>query len=123
VACSQKKQYKIFLETFPCESIMFIVDFVENYIFMDFNEIQEMHWHSFQLTILVHICYRWNDDYIDNPNSGAKKLITKYYYYLSNDTEHGILFVQHCFELHWANLTNYGLYYNEHLVWPDGCVT
>ncbi len=88
---------------------------------MDFNEIQEMHWHSFQLTILVHTCYRWNDAYIDNPNSGAKKLITKYYYYLSNDTEHGILFVQHCFELHWANLTNCGFYYNEHLVWPDGC--
>jgi hypothetical protein len=81
---------------------MFVINFVENYIFMDFNEVQEMHWHSFQLTILVHICYRWNDAYIENPNSRAKKFIIEYHYYLSNDTEHDILFVQHCFELHWA---------------------
>jgi hypothetical protein len=47
VACFQEEQYKICLETFPCDSIMSIIDFVENYIFMDFNEVQKMHWHSF----------------------------------------------------------------------------
>jgi hypothetical protein len=43
VARFQEEQYKIFLETFPLESVMFVIDFVENYTSMDFNEIQEMH--------------------------------------------------------------------------------
>lgn len=102
---------------------MSIIDFAENYTFLDFNETQEMHWHLFQLTILVHICYRWNIDYIQNPNFFAKKLVIEYRYYISDDLEHDTLFVQHCdFKLHWAQLIERGFYYNEHLVWLDGCV-
>jgi hypothetical protein len=29
---------------------------------------QEMHWHSFQMTILVHIYYRWNPNCITSQN-------------------------------------------------------
>jgi hypothetical protein len=57
---------------------MLVLDFAKNYAFIDFNEIQEMHRHSFQLTILVHICYRWNPDYIQN--LCANKLIMEYHY-------------------------------------------
>jgi hypothetical protein len=42
-AAFQEEQYKIFLETFPYENIMFTMDFAKNYTFMDFNDIQEMH--------------------------------------------------------------------------------
>lgn len=59
---------------------------------------------------------------LKNPNLGVKKLITKYHYHLFDDTEHDILFLQHCFELHWVDLTNHRLYCNEHLVWSDGRV-
>jgi hypothetical protein len=34
-----------------------MVDFAENYTFQEFNEIQNMHSHSFQISILVHIYY------------------------------------------------------------------
>jgi hypothetical protein len=101
VAQWQDEQYRVCLESFPHEFVLYVVDFVENYTFHDFDEIQEMHWHSFQLTILVHICYRWNEAYVSNPNFGAKKLIIKYQYYISDDTKHDTLFVQRCFELHW----------------------
>jgi hypothetical protein len=67
---------------------MSVIDFVENYTFMNFNEVSEMHWHSFQLTILVHICYQQNDAYIENLNSNAKKFIIEYQYYLSDDIKH-----------------------------------
>ncbi len=86
----QDEQYKVCLKSFPCESILSIIDFVENYMFQDFNEIQEMYWDSFQLTILVHICYRWNEAHVSNPNSSAKKLITKYHYYILDDIEHDL---------------------------------
>jgi len=62
-------------------------------MFQDFNEIQEMYWHSFQLTILVYICYRWNEAHVSNPNSSAKKLITKCHHYILDDIEHDTLFV------------------------------
>jgi hypothetical protein len=47
VAHFQEEQYKTCLENFLPESCMFIIDFVENYTFQDFNEIQEMQWHFF----------------------------------------------------------------------------
>jgi hypothetical protein len=34
-----------------------MVDFVENYSFEMQNEVQSMHWHSYQISILVHITY------------------------------------------------------------------
>ncbi len=61
---------------------MFVVDFAKNYTF------QEMHWHSFQLTILVHHCYnQWNSTYIANTNYGENKLLIEYHYFISDDVE------------------------------------
>jgi hypothetical protein len=56
----QKEVYKICLDIFLPKTIMLVIDFVENYTFMNFNEEQKMHRHSFQLTISVHISYQWN---------------------------------------------------------------
>ncbi len=81
-----------------------------------------MHWHSFQLKILVHIYYKWSLVYIVDLSSIENKFIAKYYY-IANDTEHDILFVQHYFELHWTHLMECGIYPNEHIVWYDGCAT
>jgi hypothetical protein len=68
------------------------------------------------------MCYRWNVDYIQNPNFGAKKLVIEYHYYILDDLEHDTLFIQHCIlKLHWAQLIERGFYYNEHLVWSNGC--
>jgi hypothetical protein len=40
---------------------------------------------------------------------------------MSNDKEHNTLFVQHCFEFHWGNLQNLGVYSAKHWVWNDRC--
>ncbi len=115
------EQYKVCLAIVP-QDLILVVDFAENYTFQEFNEIQKMHWHSFQISILVHICYKWNPNFVANPNCGEKKLLTKYHYYISDDNEHDTLFVQHCFQLHWSHLTIGGFYFNEHFVWSDGCM-
>jgi hypothetical protein len=46
------------------------IDFVENYTFVDHNEVQEAHWHSMNIIILVHITYQLN------PDADPKKLET-----------------------------------------------
>jgi hypothetical protein len=94
------EQYRICLATFPPESIVFVVDFVENYSFAEWNEIQEMHFSSVQVTILVHVSYRWNEEFLEDPNSGAPKLLTEYHYYILDDHNHNVLFMKHCFDLH-----------------------
>jgi hypothetical protein len=100
VAWFQEEQYKTCLQTFLETLVMFVVDFVENYTFQKYKEVQEMYWFSFQLTILVHICYMWNLTYIANTYCGENKLLIEYHYFISNDVEHGTLFIEHCFEQH-----------------------
>lgn len=70
----------------------------------------------------MHICYRWNPNYVLGVENGEKKL-TKYHYYISEDNNHDTLFVQHYFTLHWAHLTIKNIWPNEHLVWYNGCAT
>lgn len=45
VSRSQNKQFKAFFFSFPKNTIVFIVNFVENYSFEVQNEVQFMHWH------------------------------------------------------------------------------
>jgi hypothetical protein len=58
VACWQDTQCKLAMLDLPKDVILSHIDFAENYTFQIDNEIQSMHWHSFQVTILVHIMYR-----------------------------------------------------------------
>jgi len=60
------------------------IDFAKNYSFMEQNEIQTQHWHSFQITILVHLTWRIN------PNFGVgddekTRMITEYHFYILDD--------------------------------------
>jgi hypothetical protein len=36
------------------------INFLENYAMKVQNEIQDMHWFSFQITVLVHVFTMWN---------------------------------------------------------------
>ena len=121
IAKWQAEQFKESIDTFPPDSILSAVDFAENYTFQPFQEVQSMHWMQYQITILVHICYRWNPLYLADPSSDAPKLLTEYHYYISDSNEHDTLFVQHCFALHWRHITERGIKPNEHIVWSDGC--
>ncbi len=89
-----------------------MIDFAKNYSFQCQNEIQEMHQFFFQITILVHITYHHNPNYVANPD--GKKIIKEYQYYVLDDRDHGTLFVQHYFDLHWGYLQALGVYPIEH---------
>jgi hypothetical protein len=39
---------------------MSVVDFIDNYSFEVQNEVHKMHWQTYQILILVHICFRRN---------------------------------------------------------------
>ena len=121
IAKWQAEQFKVSIDTFPPDSILSAVDFAENYTFQPYQEPQSMHWLQHQITILVHICYRWNPAYLADRQSSVPKLLTEYHYYISDGMEHDTLFVQHCFALHWTHITNRGIVPNEHIVWSDGC--
>jgi hypothetical protein len=59
------------------------------------NEVQSMHWHNFQVNILVHINYQHNP-LIDHVTQDSI-IIKEVHYYVSNDPSHDYLFVQHTF--------------------------
>jgi hypothetical protein len=94
------------------------IDFSENYTMKVQNEIQNMHWHNFQVTILVHITYRCNLEYdLANPNSQVFKEV---HYYVFDDNSHDTFFVQHAFRLHWKFLQARDCFPSLHVVWSDG---
>lgn len=118
----QDSKFKECLITFPKDVVLSVIDFAENYSFQTQNEIQEMHWFSIQITILVHIMYRHNPEYDPMDPKSKGPILKEYHYYISDDRIHDTLFVQHCFELHWIHLTStLGVYPAEHWVWSDGC--
>ncbi len=78
-----------------------------------------MHWYSFQITILVHKTYRINLGY--DLVHLESKILKEVYYYISDENEHDILFVQHAFMLNWKFLQDMGCFPNCHVVWRDGC--
>jgi hypothetical protein len=42
-----------FIENFLNDTIVSVTDYVENYSFEIQNEVQFMHWHNYQITILI----------------------------------------------------------------------
>lgn len=105
------------LATCPNGSIISCIDFSKNYNSKVQNEIQSMHWHTTQVTILVHVTYRLDPSYIGN---GPREILKVVHYYISYDSSPNTLFVQHCFMLHWRLLQQQGCYPMDHLVWNDG---
>ncbi len=94
------------MKSFPKDCIVSLVDFVKKYNFQMQIEVHSMHWHSYQISILVHITYRSYsnfDGYDEN-----SRILTKYHFYISNDRKHDFEFVQHCFKLHWRYILDQG---------------
>ena len=60
VAKWKDKHFRDCLKSFPKDTMVSIVNFVENYTFEVENKFQSMHWRSFYISILVHICCHYN---------------------------------------------------------------
>ncbi len=105
VTCWQDVQCKEVLNIVSDDMVISCIDFSINYTTKVHNEIQNMHWHNFQVTILVHITYHHNPNYdhID-PNSQVLQVV---HYYVS-------------FKLHQKFLKTKGCFPSLHVVWSDG---
>ncbi len=67
----------------PKDTIVSCIDFLENYAMKVQNEIQDMHWFSFQIIVLVHITYRHILEYdlaIDE-----SRILKEVHYCISNE--------------------------------------
>jgi hypothetical protein len=78
--------------------VLSCVDFFENYTMKIQNEVQSMHRHNFQVSILVHINY-WHN-LLANPIDPNSSIIKEVHYYVFDDPNHDSLYVQHAFMLH-----------------------
>ena len=119
-ACWQDSGLKSNLQKSQPGEVFSLIDFAENYSFKGQDEIQSMHWCNFQIKILIHFMYTLKVDY--NPcNPKSKRVKTDYFHYVSDDSKHKSLFVQHCLNLHWTMLRRWGKTSKRHTVWSDGC--
>jgi hypothetical protein len=71
------------LKDFSFDTIVSVIDFVQNYTFEIHNEVQSMHYHNYQITILVYITWSWNSN--PNPNDEDLQVLIKYHFYILND--------------------------------------
>ena len=78
-----------------------MVEFVENYTFAPQREIQSEYYHSDQVSIFVHVLYRHAHAIIYSRDSTpqSRDVIKEYHFYVGDDHEHDMLFVQHYFGL------------------------
>lgn len=118
IAKWQDHHFKLIFMTIPNGSIISCVDFFQNYTMWVKNEIQSMHWYNIQISIFVHLTYRLDPLYI--LGGEMPKVIKKLHYYISYDTFDDIIFVQHCFIMHWKFLSYQGCIPIEHIM-NDGC--
>jgi hypothetical protein len=91
VASWQDLQFKELFSSVPPNTLISCVDFSENYTLKIQNEIQSMHWHNEQVTILIHITYRENPDW--SLENKEPLLLKEIHYYISDDQTHDSLFV------------------------------
>ena len=114
-------QFRTCLRTAPADTMVSVSDYAENYLFEVQNEVQSMHWHSYHISILVHITY------VRNPNPDvddeSTRNITTYHFYISDDMKHDSYFVQHCLSLHWESVVQGGFRPKHHWIWSDGCAS
>jgi hypothetical protein len=90
----QDMQFKLCLKYVQPGSVILVIDFAKNYSFVIQNEVQSMHWHSYHISILIHITYRPNLNF--DLNDAIFFLIIEYHFYISDDHKHDSYFVQHC---------------------------
>ena len=111
VARWQDAHFRRCLENIPNDAMVSVVDFTKNYSFEIQNEVQSMHWHSYQISILVHIMW------VRIPiNDESTRNIMTYHFYISNDPCHDSCFVQHCLLLHWQHVVSNGFQSKIHFI-------
>jgi hypothetical protein len=115
----QDVQFKQLVETLPKGCVISCVNFSKNYTMRVQNEIQNIHCHNFQVSILVHICYMKLAQ--GQTSEDGSRVVKEVHYYVSDDIMHDTLFVQHAFMLHWHHLKHEGSFPKVHYVWNDGC--
>ncbi len=76
-----------------------MADFADNYSFEVQNEMQSMYWHSYQISIIVHISFHHN--LAPNPYDENLRILIEYHFYILDNHKHDLEFMQHCFKLHW----------------------
>ena len=58
----QDSEFKTCVKSFLVNNVVSVVDFAENYSVEIQNEVQSIHWQSYQVSILIHICFRYNPE-------------------------------------------------------------
>jgi hypothetical protein len=119
VAKWEDEQFKTCLASFPADTMVSVIDYAQNYSFEVQNEVQSMHWHSYQISILVHISWVRNPHH--DPDDDSTKNIMKYHFYISDDKKHDSYFIQHCLSLNWDSVVGGGFIPRKHWIWSDGC--
>lgn len=111
------QQFQNCFENFPNDTIVSVIDFATNYSFEIQNKVQSMHWHNYQITILVHITWRRNLNVIlDDEDS---KTMMRYHFIIYDDKSHDNYFVEHCLLLHWEDIVKNGFTPKAHWIWFD----
>jgi hypothetical protein len=81
-------QFKLCKDTFPLDTIVSVVDSVENYTLQPQNEVQEKYYTSQQVSICIHITF------MHSPTSTEddRKILRKYHFYISDGyvQDHGV---------------------------------
>lgn len=119
VAKWEDEQFQMCLANFPADTMVSVIDFAENYSFEVQNEVQSMHWHNYQVSILVHIS--WVRNAHPDPEDESTRNIMQYHFYISDDRKHDSYFVQHCLQMHWDSIVEGGFTPKNHWIWSDGC--
>ena len=78
-----------------------------------------MHWHSYQVTILVQIT--WFKNPTPEPHDESNKKVMTNHFYVSDDLVHDSYFVQHCLMFYWQHVVAGGFKPKTHFIWSDGC--
>jgi len=99
VAKWEDDQFKTGLAKISTDTMISVIDFAESYSFEVQNEVQSMHWHSYQVSILVHIS--WVKNPHPNLEDKSTRNIMQYHFYISDDRKQNSYFVQHCLQMHW----------------------
>ena len=75
------------------------------------------------MSIFVHVLYIDDQESIDGRvcTPQPDDVIKEYHFYVSDDCEHDMFFVQHCFGLIYDSLKKNGVSFTKHWIWSDEC--
>ena len=112
-------QLKLCEDTFPLDTIVSVVDFVEKYTLQPQNEVQEKYYTSQQVSIFVHITFMHSRTSIEDD----RKILREYHFYISNDQSHSMEFIHGYFQLFDGDLANRGISYHQHIISLENCAS